>query len=79
MGLRWKSLRNVPLTTLMQGFYCNLSDLGFTKVMGDLELGELPIFHNVAFLFHLPISFRTLFCLSKPFFKILNSSFFFKI
>jgi hypothetical protein len=60
MELRWTSLRNVPLTTLiMQGFYCNLIDVGFTKVMGDLELGESSIFHNVAFLFHHPISFRT--------------------
>jgi hypothetical protein len=77
MGLRWTSLRNVPLTTLMQGFYCNLSDLGFTKViMGDLELGKSSIFHNVTILFHHPISFRTLFCLSKPFFKFENQVFF---
>jgi hypothetical protein len=59
MGLRWTSLRNVPFTTLIQGFYCNLSDVHFTKVMGDLELGESSIFHNVALLFHHPISFRT--------------------
>jgi hypothetical protein len=59
MGFRWTSLRTVPLTTLMQGSYCNLSDVGFTKVMGDLELGESSIFHNVAFLFHYPISFKT--------------------
>jgi hypothetical protein len=63
----------------MQGFYCNPSDVGFTKVMGDLELGESAIFHNVAFLFHHAISFRTFFLSLKTFFKILNSSSFFKI